>query len=133
MVQSPSCEANRLPASQEIFRILWNPKVHYSVYKSVAHVPKLKKNDPVLAPPSYFLKIHLNVILFLSGLPSKTQYETLLYPHTCYTPALFILPYLITRIMFGEEYRSLSSSLRSFLHSPVISFFLCPNILLSTL
>jgi hypothetical protein len=28
---------------------------------------------------------------------------------------------LITRIIFGDEYRSLSSSLCSFLHSPVAS------------
>jgi len=33
----------------------------------------------------------------------------------------------------GEEYRSLSSSLCSFLHSPVTSSLLGPNILLSTL
>jgi len=40
---------------------------------------------------------------------------------------------LITRTVFGEQYRSLSSSLGSFLHSPVTSSFLGPNILLSAL
>jgi hypothetical protein len=40
---------------------------------------------------------------------------------------------LITRIIFGDEYRSLSSSLCSFLHSPVASSLLGPNIPLSTL
>jgi hypothetical protein len=40
---------------------------------------------------------------------------------------------LITRIIFGDEYRSLSSSLCSLLHSPVTSSLLDPNILLSTL
>jgi hypothetical protein len=39
---------------------------------------------------------------------------------------------LITRIIFGDEYRSSSSSLCS-LHSPVASSLLGPNILLSTL
>jgi hypothetical protein len=37
---------------------------------------------------------------------------------------------LITRIIFGDEYRSLSFSLCSFLYSPVTSSFLDPNILL---
>jgi hypothetical protein len=40
---------------------------------------------------------------------------------------------LITRIIFGDEYRSLSSSLCSLHHSPVASSLLGPNILLSTL
>jgi hypothetical protein len=40
---------------------------------------------------------------------------------------------LATRTAFGEEYRSLSSSLCSFLHLPVISSLLGPNILRSTL
>ena len=33
MEQSPSWEANRFPASQEILRILWNPKVPYPIHK----------------------------------------------------------------------------------------------------
>jgi hypothetical protein len=40
---------------------------------------------------------------------------------------------LITRIIFGFEYRSLSSSLCSLLHSSVASSPLSPNILFSTL
>jgi hypothetical protein len=39
---------------------------------------------------------------------------------------------LITRIIFGDEYRSLSSSLCSLLQSPVSSSLWGPNILLST-
>jgi hypothetical protein len=40
---------------------------------------------------------------------------------------------LITRKIFGEQYRSLSSSLCNFLQSPVTSSLSVPNILLSTL
>ena len=41
--------------------------------------------------------------------------------------------YFITLTIFGEQYRSLSSSLRSFLYSPVTSSLLGPNIPLNAL
>jgi len=65
-----------------------------------------------------------------------------LYPKTLIvldSKIAFFYGYLIShssqfyhRKIFGEQYRSLSSSLCSFLHSPVISSLLGPNILLNT-
>ena len=70
--------------------------------------------------------------LFPSDFPTKTLYTPLLSPirATCRGYLLFDF---ITPTILGEEYRSLSFSLCSFLHSLVTSPFLDPNILLNSL
>jgi len=100
--QSPSSEANRFAASQEIPRILWNPKVHYHIHKCRPPVPILSQLDPFHNPTTHFLKIHLNIILpTMSGSPKWLF--SLRFPHQNPHYASHFPPYA--------------------LHAPPISFF----------
>ena len=57
MVQSPSWEANWFAASQEIPRILWNPKVHYRNHKRPPPVPILCQPNPIHIPTFHLLEL----------------------------------------------------------------------------
>ena len=141
MVQSPSWEANWFAASPEIPRILWNPKVHYRTHKRPPPVSILGQPNPVHIPTSWrsilILSTHLRLGLpsglFPSGFPTKTLYTPLSSPIRATCPAHLIFLDFITRTILGEEYRSLSSSLCSLLHSTVTSSLLGPNIRLNTI
>ena len=76
MVQSPSWEANWFAASQEIPRILWNPKVHYRTHKRPPPVPILDQLSPVHIPTSHILEIYPNIIH-----PSIVNYIERLNPY----------------------------------------------------
>jgi len=143
MEQSPSWEANWFSASQEIPRISWDPKIHYCIHKFLPSVPILSQLDPFYIPTSHFWKIHLNIIILsMPGspkwslslrLPHQTLYTSLLSPICATCHANLIVLDLITWTILCEEYISLCSSLCNFLHYPVTSSLLGPNILLSTL
>ena len=60
--------------------------------------------------------------------PHQNPLYTLPLPHKYHMPSHLTLSNLITWIIFGEQYGSLSSSLCSFLHAPVTLPFLDPYI-----
>jgi hypothetical protein len=84
MELSASWDANSCSATQEFPNILWNPKVHYRVYKSPPMAPVSSQINTVHIAPSFLFKIRFNIIHPLSlgllsgllscGLPSKILY-----------------------------------------------------------
>ena len=117
---SSSCEANRFSASLDIPRILWNPNVYNCIHKCTQPVPILSQINSFHNVSSHFLKIHHNIILPSAPGSPKWPFSVIVPPQSLYTPlpspihttclAHRILLDVITRKIFGEQYRSLSST-----------------------
>jgi hypothetical protein len=90
-----SWEAASCAATQEVPRILWNPKVHYRVHKSPPPVAILGQVNLVHTTPFYFSKINFNIVHLHTICSSSWslyfwlshQYPICipLLPHSCYT------------------------------------------------
>jgi len=102
--------------------------IPHSQMRATCFYPEPDQSSPY-PPPFKFLKIHLNIILpsrpvspkwslSLRFLHQHPVYTSPL-PHTCYITTHLILLDFISRTILGEEYRSLSSSLCCYIHSPV--------------
>jgi hypothetical protein len=112
-----------IPNSQELSTCSYPEPDQSSPHPSI---PPLQDRSSYY-PPTYVLG------LFPSGFPTNNLYAFFFAPIRPTWPAHHILHDLIILIILGEEYKSLSSSLCNFLHSPVTSSLFGQNILLSTL
>jgi len=118
------------PHSQVTVTCLYPLPARSSPYPHTSHFLKIQRSILILYS---HLSLGLPSDLFLSGFPTKTLYTPLLSPIRATCPVHRILLDFITRKVLNEQYRSLSFSVFSFLHSPVTSSLLGPNILLNTL
>ena len=141
MQQSPSYEANRLVKK---FSVFYGTRRFITAFTSARHLSVSSASSIQSKPPHptswwsiWILSSHLHLgfpsDFFPSGFPTTTLYTPLLSTIRAICHAHLINLEIITRTLLDEQYRSLSSSLCSFLHSPVTSSLLGPNILLNIL
>jgi len=116
-------EANGSSASQEMYHILWNLKFHKhkSLQLSLSPARSFESNSPILF--QFYTHIYAKVLRLVSLL-QISPLKLCMYV-TC---AHVIIFDLITPAIFGKVHKSWSSSLCSFLQSPVTSSLLWMNI-----
>jgi hypothetical protein len=134
MEQSPSWEANRCSASQEIPCILWKPKFHLRIQKYPPPVPILRQINAFHAlHPTYWRSIlilssHVSLglpgCLFPSGFHTNTLYTPLLSPYVLHASPNHSRFYHPNNI--GWEVQIIKLLVYGFLHSPVTSSHLGP-------
>jgi len=137
MEESPSWDANRFASSQEISRN-FGTRIFITAITSALHLSLSWSSSIHSIPPHQtswrsilILSSHPRLCLpnglFPSGVPTQTLFMLLLSPIRATCPAHLILLDFITRTNLDEEYKSLSSSLCSFLHTLATSFPLRPK------
>jgi hypothetical protein len=99
MKQSPSWEANSCSTGQEMPRLLWNPKVHYRVHRSLLMEFILSQMSLANTLIICFLKTCFNTMLPSPprspnwAFPfSLSDLHALLVSHVCYMPCPYYLP-----------------------------------------
>ena len=127
----------KLTGSQLVkkFPALYGTRMFFTPFTSATcPYPESARSNPYPHVP--LPEIHLNIVL-PSTLGSPKWSFSLWFPHQnpvytsppptlpTWSSHLILLDFMTTKV-FGENYRSLSSSLYSFLHSPVISSLLYP-------
>jgi hypothetical protein len=92
MQQTPSWEANKSSAIQEIPRIFWNPNVPYRIHKRRPPIPILSQINPVHALALYLEDPKPSKWSLSIRFPHQTLYTPLLSPYVPHaSPISFFL------------------------------------------
>ena len=125
------------PCAVKKFQAFYGNRIGITGLKRRSHSPHiLSQTNPVLVLPLCLFKIHFNTILFAPRcfkwfvsfrLPITTLHAFIFSTTSATCPCHLILVDLII-LTSGEEYKSWSFHLCTFLHSSVTFFLLRPNV-----